>query len=311
MRPNIFVMLALVGLPLQAAEFSPPLSPPEPLPAIAADLIHIPASEATILPMAEWDVIQRAAGEQTGERVLIREGADAVASAPPEASRYEARVHKYPSGAVRILKWDRNSGPVVHQVTFETELFVVQGEADVVVDGRAVRLRAGDAAFLPSGVLRNMNPTDDTVVVQYFVGHTAEAPKAQVVRGSELTAATIVQWEEDGDYLTARTDAERQSAPSHAATYLVKRYAFDGNSIRHAELLQGGNTNPGTYQVDVLIYIVEGRMRRTEGDQTFEVSAGDTVRERKGATGYWEILEDSVFIATDAPLDPAKPVPSP
>lgn len=311
MRFNFFVALALAALPLQAAEFSPPVAPAEPLPRVAADVIHIPAREAKVLPMAEWDVIQRAAGEQTGQRVLIREGADGVEAAPSDASRYEASTHKYPSGAVRILKWRHGSGPVIHQITFETELFVVQGEADVEVAGETVRLRAGDAAFLPSGVLRNMDPAEDTVVLQYFVGHTSEAPKPLVVRGNELDTTTIVQWQDGENYVTARTEEERRRAPSDAAKYSVKRYIFDGNSIRYAELSAGGTTNPGTYEVDVLIYIVEGRMRRTEGDQTFVVSAGDTVREQKGATGYWELLEDSVFIATNAPLDPAKPLPSP
>ena len=45
-------------------------------------------------------------------------------------------------------------------------------------------------------------------------------------------------------------------------------------------------------------------MRRKEGDQVFEIVAGDATREKMGNSGYWEILEDSVFIATDAPVNP-------
>jgi hypothetical protein len=33
--------------------------------------------------------------------------------------------------------------------------------------------------------------------------------------------------------------------------------------------------------------------------------AGDATRESLHNPGMWEVLEDSVFIATDAPFDPA------
>ena len=46
-------------------------------------------------------------------------------------------------------------------------------------------------------------------------------------------------------------------------------------------------------------------LRRQEGNQMLELSAGDALREKIGNPGWWEPLEDnSVFIATDAPVNP-------
>jgi quercetin dioxygenase-like cupin family protein len=187
MKFSYFTILVLAAMSAEAAEFSSPAVPIAPLAEVPADVIHIPADAAKIKAMAEWDVIQTVAGEQTGQRILIREGTESLfGPAPADASQYEARSHKYPSGAVRILSWDKDSGSVVHQVTFETEIFVLQGEVDMELDDDVIRLNAGDAVSRPAGVLRNMKPTGDTVIVQYFVGNTSEAPKTEVVRGEGL-----------------------------------------------------------------------------------------------------------------------------
>jgi quercetin dioxygenase-like cupin family protein len=293
-----------------------PLEPAKPLPHIATDLIFIPAKEARELPMAEWDIVQTGTGEQTGERVLIAEGATTFAGAmrvPEGASKYTARAYKFPTGAARVLTFRKSDGPVIHQITFESEIFMLQGSAEVSVRGEKVTLNKGDAVFLPSGVLRNMKPREDTVVLQFFVGSTAENPRASVVRAKSLSDSMITQWSEDGNWKTARTpqEAKQMKAPKDAAVYFVKRYVFDGNSIRHARLKKGGVTAPTKYNVDVIIYVNKGRMIRHENGQTFEVVAGDALREVEGATGYWEILEDSEFVATDAPFDPRKPLASP
>jgi quercetin dioxygenase-like cupin family protein len=306
-------MLAIFSLAMtaEAANYSSPTTPVEPLPHVDANLIHIPAGAAKIKPMAEWDVLQTVKGEQTGQRILIREGTVSLFGSPPDnASEYEARLHKYPVGAVRLLSWKKEVGSVVHQITFETEIFILQGEVDMEMQNETVRLHAGDAVSLPSGVLRNMNPTGDTLIAQYFVGNTAEAPKTEVVHGEGLKELHLVQWSEDGEAKTAVSEEDRENAPAHGAALSVMVYPFEGNSIRYARLEKGGTTNPTTYAVDVLIYIIKGHMRRTEGDRVFEVSAGDTVREAKGQTGYWELLEDSEFISTNAPLDPSKPTAS-
>lgn len=295
----------------QAFGQATPLEPAQPLPHIAADLIFIPAKSAQVMPLAEWDVVQKVVGEQTGARVLIGEGAEGVARAPRGASKYTAAAYKFPTGAARVLTFRKSDGPVIHQITFESEILMLQGSAEVTVLGKPVKLSKGDAVFLPSGVLRNMKPREDTVVLQFFVGSTAEKPRSSVVYAKDLPETSLAQWESEGKWITARTPEEQSKAPNEAARYSVKRYAFDGNSIRHARLKKGGRTAPAKYDVDVIIYIAKGRMIRHEGDEVFEVAAGDVLREVKGATGYWELLEDSEFVSTDAPFDPRKPLASP
>ncbi len=268
-------------------------------------LVFIAEKDAKTLPMAEWDVVQLDAAEQAGSRVLIAEGQESVEKAPANASRYLARSYKFPSGAVRVLSWAKGQGPVIHQITFETEIYVLEGAVDVEIRGNTTRLNAGDAASMPSGVLRNMKPKGNTVVLQFFVANTLKDAEGMVVRGKDLDRSMVVQWQVDGKAMSVSTHEEAKKAPQNAARYFVKRYAFPGNSIRLATLKKGGVTNIGTTsRADVLIYVSKGRMRRTEGDYTFEVVAGDAVREELGKSGFWELLEDSEFIATDAPFNP-------
>ena len=48
-------------------------------------------------------------------------------------------------------------------------------------------------------------------------------------------------------------------------------------------------------------------MLRHEDGKTYEVVAGDAIREEFGKTGYWDLLEESEFLATNMPFDPSKP----
>ena len=52
---------------------------------------------------------------------------------------------------------------MVHQITFETEIYVLQGEVTVDVAGKPTTLKAGDAAFLPSGIMRK-DAADEVVL---------------------------------------------------------------------------------------------------------------------------------------------------
>lgn len=258
---------------------------------VAANLHVIHMKDAIVKPMAEWDIVQSNPGEQTGTRTLIAEGKDTVDAAPASASRYEARAYKFPTGTIRVLTFKKQPGGVVHQITYETEIYVQQGEVTVDIAGKPATLKAGDTAFLPGGIMRNRKPAGDTIVVQYFVNHTAQAPKAQAVRGKDL-----------------------KFAPTSAGTahYDVKRHIFDGNSIRVANMHKGGETPSGTQQrTDALLYVIKGRLRRTEGDEVFEVTAGDALREELGKTGHWELLEESTFLGSDAPRPLGVPRPAP
>lgn len=299
-RRHFSFALAATAAAIQSFSFGRPVAAAT---GVKPDEFFIAAKDAKTTPMAEWEVDQQGRGEQMGARVLIAEGPE-VDKAPANASRYEAKTYKFPTGVVRVLTWKKGSGPVVHQVTFETQIYVLQGSVEVGVQGVPTKVGTGDAVFLPSGLMRNTNPTEDTVVVQFFVSNTAKDPKSVVVRGKDQKARLLVQWEQDGKDMSASTDDEVKKAPASAARFDVILHAFDGNSIRLANLKKGGKTSHVKNGIDTLIYITKGRMRRTEAEHVFEVAAGDVLLEAAGKTGFWELLEDSAFLATNAPLNP-------
>ena len=296
------LMDRLALIPNAAAQASPaaPLNP--------TDIVRIGANEAVTVPMAEWEGVL--GGPETGvasNRVAI--GKD-VAKAPANASHYESKTFQYPSGALRTLTYKKGE-PVIHQVTFETIVYVIQGTVTLYplyghMDQPAT-VNAGDALYLPSGVLKNPNPTEQTVLLLAQVGSTSEKPKKSIVLGNSAPENPNLQWQEGGKEFSASKPEDIAKAPANALRSTVKRLAFDGNSLRVASFKAGGKGNVFTItRTDVLIYIPKGRFRRTEGNQTFELKAGDTTREKIGNAGFWEPLEDSVFIATDAPFDPVK-----
>ncbi len=282
---------------------------PAPAPVPFTDLVYIPSDAAVTVPMAEWEgILGGAEAGVASSRVAI--GKD-VAKAPPTASHYESKTYQYPSGALRTLTFKKGE-PVLHQVTFETSVFVVKGSVTLYPlyghDGEPMTVNAGDALYLPSGVLKNPKPEDETILLLAQTGSVSPKPKKSVVLGSSATANPNLQWQEGGKEFSASKPEDIAKAPADALKSTVKRLAFDGNSIRVATFQKGGKGNVFTItRTDVLIYIPSGKFRRHEGNQTFDLVAGDTTREKIGNPGFWEPLEDnSVFIATDAPFDPAK-----
>jgi quercetin dioxygenase-like cupin family protein len=270
-------------------------------------LLHISGASAPTTRMAEWADANAAA---TG-RHHIASTAAALAKAPEHAAHYEAKLHSYPSGSLRVLTFKRGS-PVHHQITFESQIYILKGSATLRplegLSGKPVTVKEGDALFLPSGILTSPKAEQDFVILQMFVGYRATAPKQAIVTAREAESYRTAQWQKDGKEFSTRVPAEIRAAPKDAAVWSTKRYRFDGNSIRVASFRKGGRTNLVTITgSDVLIYIAKGRFRRHEGNEVFDLVEGDTTREVDGNPGYWEVLEDSVFIATDAPLTPAAP----
>jgi quercetin dioxygenase-like cupin family protein len=294
-------MLNVLGV---AALFISAGTTAEPVP---GQLIHIPGASVKPILLAEWEDKGSAVEGPTRPRIRIAEGPEAVERAPDYATRYEAREYVFPMGMLRVLTFKKNAGPLVHQITFETELFLLEGSGTVGVGGEQVSIKAGDAVFLPSGVLRNPKPSSDTVVALFYVAHTAENPKSMVVRGDELKVTTIAQYVRDGESVTGVKPQDIANAPKGAGIFDLTRYSFDGNSIRRAQLRKGGTTTPATNSnSDILIYISKGRMRRTEDGKVYEVVAGDAIREEFGKSGYWELLEESEFLATNMSFDPSR-----
>jgi len=269
-----------------------------------ADVILIPSEDAPIYAQAEWDLPVSDENGPVYARSFLAEG-DAAGTAPEGASHYTAQEFNFPMGTLRVLRWEK--GPVLHQVTFETQLYMLKGSASVGVAGDIVEVNEGDAVFLPSGILRNPDPEGETVVLSYVVPANAEAPQAKIVRGEGLPVMAIAQWMDGEEPVTATNHDDILQAPDGAGKFTVKRYSGDGNSFRHAVLEAGGRTTPARNGRDILIYVNKGLMKRTEDGVEYSVKAGDAIREEVDKVGYWDIIEDSEFIATDMPLDPSKP----
>jgi uncharacterized cupin superfamily protein len=172
--------------------------------------------------------------------------------------------------------------------------------------GKPVKISAGDALFLPSGNITNPKTSEDFVLLQFMVQHTVHGAKSAIVTAKQAAVSNSANWQVDGKEFSAAKPEEMKKVPKNAVHISVKRYVFEGNSIRVATQKGSGRSNVfNNSRGDVLLYIAKGKIRRKEGDQMLELVAGDAVREKKGNSGYWEILEESIFIATDAPMNPA------
>ena len=238
-----------------------------------------------VVQMAEWEIVQTGQGEQTGARVLIAAGNEELKRAPANASRYDSQTFTFPSGEIRVLKFRKATGGVLHQITSETQIYVAQGSASVDVAGVRTELATGDVVNLPSGVLRSLpNRAEDTTIIAYTIKNTAKDPKASVIRGKDNPPAVIESGEKAGE---------------SGAKVSVQRYVYEGNSIRIARLSGPGKNAASTPRADALIYLISGRMNLHLGDEVFEVRAGDALREPAGVPVYWDILEPSSFIATN------------
>jgi quercetin dioxygenase-like cupin family protein len=270
------VAVVSVALAVPAAVAAPPPS----------NVIY--GKDVPVIPMAEWEVVQQGAAEQTGARILIAAGDRELARAPATAARYDSQTFGFPGGDLRVLRFRKAGGGVLHQVTSETQYYVVAGSAIAEVAGAKTRIAAGDVVNLPSGVLRSdPKAVEDTTVLAFTVDSAVANPRAAVVRAKDTPSVPL---------------AAGPKAGQGSARVSVRRYAFDGNSIRVATLKGRGTTAPATPAVDVVVYMVSGRMQITIGDEVRIVSAGDALREEAGKPASWDVLEDSVFVATNAPL---------
>ncbi len=254
-------------------------------PAPASNIL--PAAEVPVVPMAEWDVDQGGRAEQTGARILIAAGEADTAKAPPTASRYTSQTFRFTPGELRVLRFRAAQGGVLHQITTENEIYVLQGSAIVGVRGTPTEIHAGDAVALPSGVLRSIpGKAEDTVILAYTVASTVKDAKAVLVRGTEVKAAPLPKGPKGG---------------VGGARTVVRRYVFEGNSIRVAELSGKGTTTPYTGNTDVILYIASGQLRITVGDEVKDVTAGDVLREEAGKPSFWGVTGKASFVATNSP----------
>ncbi|MCB2109346.1 MAG: hypothetical protein KDE14_16675, partial [Rhodobacteraceae bacterium] len=271
------------------------------------NVVHIPAAAAKVGTFAEWYDPKGPTGPYR-----IAGSQSALGRAPQDASRYEAKLYDFPSGAIRVLTWKKGM-PVAHMITFETEILVLQGSATLTplmgFPGKPVKIKKGDALYLPAGYITDKKAREDLVLLTYVVSSAASENKASIVAAKDAKVSKTLIWEENGAIISASKPDDMKNAPKTALRQSVQRYVFDGNSIRVATYSTGGRTGSFTIsRTDVLIYIPKGRFRRKEGDQMLELAAGDALREKIGNEGWWEPLEDgSMFIATDALVNPGVP----
>ena len=274
------------------------------------DPVHLSGASVPTTMIAEWftgDV------NNTSGPFCIAAAKSAYDTAPANASRYEAKLYNFPGATLRTLTF-RKGGPVQHLLTSETEIYVLRGSATLTPipghPGKPLRVSAGDALFLPSGYLNSAVATEDFVILQAFVSRTVREARKAIVTSRQAVASETAEWESGGRAVRVSTAEQIRKAPSHAQRVSTRRFAGDGNSIFEVTRV-GGRSNISTRSgSDLLIYIVKGRARRMEGGQLFDLVPGDCAREKVGNSGYWEALEEVVYIATEAPLNPAMLPPS-
>ncbi len=271
------------------------------------DLVYIAGKDADTRMIAEWYDPKGATGPY---RIGGNKAAYDRAPKEGSVSHYEAKTFNFPSGSIRVLTWKKGE-PVRHQITFETEIFVLKGSATVEpllgFTHKPYKIVKGDALFMPQGYITNLKTSEDTVLLTYIVSAAKSDAKFSHVHAKDAPISKSIMWDEGGKIITASKPEEMKRAPKVAIRQTVQRYAFDGNSIRVCVMTTGGRTPSFTIgpRSDVIIYIPQGKFRRQEGNQMLELSAGDALREKIGNPGWWEPLEEgSTFIATDAPVNP-------
>lgn len=120
-----------------------------------------------------------------------------------------------------------------------------------------------------------------------------------VVRAKDVNTETTAEWVQDGKVMRTATSADTNAkAPADAVKLIMRRYNFDGNSIRVVRLVKGGSRQLAKATSDSLIYITGGPVRFHQADEVQEVNAGDFIREETSLSHIWDQLNDGGFVTT-------------
>ena len=248
-------------------------------PASEPDSVFVVAgADRAATPMAAWE---------RGGELRSASGARAVGNSPSEAVNYEAKIVRWPTATVKVLTFTAQQGGVLHPLTDETLIYVLEGQLLATVDGRAVALNTGDVASLPEGALRNTGGPTDTVVVAWTAPSLTPGATPAVVKLADVE-------------------------PRGMGQLTLRRYEFPGNSVRAVGLGKGLKTNPNSAKTDSLIYITKGPLQFFQDGREFTVTGGDFIREVAGLQHNWDVTEESGFVTTSAlpvgagPIDPDK-----
>ena len=265
------------------------------------DVIHIPGASAPSAMIAEWVQFDPKNGYPSFGIAATQES---FAKAPASAARCEAKLYNFPTGSMRTLTY-KAGGPVLHMITYETGIYVLSGIATLIPlaghPGKPVTVRAGDALFLPSGYLSSPKASEDFVILQAFVSRGVQEAKKGIITTKEAGAIEAAEWQVDGKEFRLDGLAELRKAPKGAHRISSRRHIFDGLTF-YAVTLSGGRSNVDIRGgMDILMYIAKGRVRRTQGNQSIELVAGDCTRQSAGQPDFWEPHEETLFIAVRAP----------
>jgi len=243
-----------------------------------ATTMVVAGDSRTPLPMAAW--------KKGGE--FESASGEAVMQAPRKAVRYEAKMVTWPTATVKVLTFTKKGGGVMHPLTNETTVYVLSGSVDTTVDGKPVTLATGDLASLPKGALTNTGKkAADAVVVAWTAASLTPGATPAVVRAADVPVNKMGQMG-------------------------IRRYTFPGNSVRAVAQDAGFKTSPASAKTDSLIYVTSGAMTFFQDGQTFQVKAGDFIREVAGLMHNWDVGVPSGFVTTSAlpvgagPIDPNK-----
>lgn len=263
------------------------------------------ALAVALIAVSGCDGVQQALAAETvsdAARLHIPHGEALHQSISQDGSQYSITTHEYPSGLVRVLRWTAGSGPVFRRLPEPARVFIVEGSLQASDAEGAFTLVPGDAAILSSATLQNDAPVGDTVILEFVFENDPAAAEHAVMKGESVGWVEIAQWyDAEGQPVSTRDQAVIAAAPDDTARLAMRHFPLNDVAMRQATLQAGSVTIPGIARSDVLLYVVRGRMRRFEDEHVFEVSAGDSIREAQGGSGYWEVFEDAEVVATDAP----------
>lgn len=253
------------------------------------------------IPRATWEV-----ADSAGSRIVSASGKEAVQQASESATRYSSKSYIFPTGTIMVLEFEKAQGGMLHAITEESALYVLEGEGSVDVAGERVPIKQGDVVSYPSGALRGKA---DAVIVAWRVTGTTSKDESRpmVIKSSDATLRQLGYWPgPDGQRVVVTTAEDLRNAPPNAIRLEMKSYSFDGNSVTVTKNYRGGPTNKSTGERDGLLYITSGKMRFFQDDIDVIAGPGDAIRETAGRYHNWIRLEDSSFVGIGT--SPATPI---
>jgi quercetin dioxygenase-like cupin family protein len=227
------------------------------------------AKDVPAVSVAEWDA---------GGKAMSATGKAQIAKAPKSAAVYSVKTVVWPTATVRVYDFTK-AGGIRHAITDETAIYVIKGSIKAMVGNTTAVLRAGDVASRASGVLQAGDVAEDTSIVTWTAGPVSTEPPIPTVVRADATTNT-----------------------GSPVLVIIKRYIFPGNSVRHATMTAGAKQPPNTGPADNYMYFLAGHVEFTQGGETYQVRAGDFLRQESGTLHHWDQKDGAVFVASSALL---------